>query len=852
MRKAQKRQIEAFVKLLGEAHNEIKKYLNKGAGNEAAILLENCQQETIRLGKLIEDIEDEGFETVSILEDYCELLYLIHEEIVQDNIRNNMKLYKKLRNKLIQIENSVKYDIKVRKEIVFFPYKASMWDSLESVWKAAVKEKEYDVYVVPIPYFDKNPDGSLGKMHYEGDQYPEDVPVVSWRDYNLSDRMPDIVFIHNPYDECNYVTSVHPDYYASELKKYTDLLVYISYFVAVGDKMEGHFCRTPGVFLADRVIVQSEAVRDIYVKELRQCEIEYNCKGTFGDIEEKILALGSPKYDRLVTAGRNSGKIPEEWERLLLRSDGSRRKVVLYNTTVDGILRHSDKALEKVRDVIRTFEEEKDNVLLWRPHPLLLTALEAMRTEMAGEYQQIVKEFKSNETGIYDDSADMYRAIAVSDAYYGDMSSVVELYKRTGKPILIESIDYESNAGLVFQALVQVDVNTAYASCALFNGLFKVDLKTGDCAYLGMFQQEPADGFRLHARAVYANEKIYFVPFVARNVSIYCIRTGRLDSISLGKCGFGESSNGSHKFSDALCYGDSLFLVCFDRPVIVEMKLQTGEIKCHGECMHTEGTFLSGRLEQLDSLFYVPNVSGNTVLEFHMDDCTWKLHHIGNDSSAGWGDVCKGEDGCWLIPGKQGPVIKWNPDTGKEERYHDYPDGFQGNRFLFSKGYRMDRYVKLLPAYANMAVRICEESGKMAISDFREAESGYEIVYLFEAGQDIYFLKAKENSINRNPSSWNFYEHFKLNVADDSVVKFSFRFREGRERFRADHRQYINNINGGRSVRRECLVSDLGELLHLISEESNMDNRIADIACLQKSAGEVICKTILELADKGD
>lgn len=43
--------------------------------------------------------------------------------------------------------------------------------------------------------------------------------------------------------------------------------------------------------------------------------------------------------------------------------------------------------------------------------------------------------------GIYDDTPDIDRAIALSDAYYGDMSSVVELYKVTGKPIMIQNLE---------------------------------------------------------------------------------------------------------------------------------------------------------------------------------------------------------------------------------------------------------------------------------------------------------------------------------------------------------------------------------------------------------------------------
>ena len=81
--------------------------------------------------------------------------------------------------------------------------------------------------------------------------------------------------------------------------------------------------------------------------------------------------------------------------------------------------------------------------LLWRPHPLLESTLRAMRPELADDYVQIVEEYKKADFGIYDDSADLDRAIILSDAYYGDHSSVVELYKATKKPIMIQNIEIE-------------------------------------------------------------------------------------------------------------------------------------------------------------------------------------------------------------------------------------------------------------------------------------------------------------------------------------------------------------------------------------------------------------------------
>ena len=162
------------------------------------------------------------------------------------------KAYKKLRAALLRIEGSIRHDIKVRLEIAFLPYKASMWDSLESVWRAAEEDPDCDAYVVPIPYYDRKGDGTLGAYHYEGKDFPADVPIVYFENYRLEDRRPDIVYIHNPYDQGNFVTTVDSRFYSGEIKKYADKLVYIPYYTTTGGMAESQ-ARCYGYYNADYI-----------------------------------------------------------------------------------------------------------------------------------------------------------------------------------------------------------------------------------------------------------------------------------------------------------------------------------------------------------------------------------------------------------------------------------------------------------------------------------------------------------------------------------------------------------------------------------------------------------------------
>ena len=54
MRKAQKKQAEDFVELLGQAHEEIRKELGKENISTVLSLLADCQEGAISLGELIE------------------------------------------------------------------------------------------------------------------------------------------------------------------------------------------------------------------------------------------------------------------------------------------------------------------------------------------------------------------------------------------------------------------------------------------------------------------------------------------------------------------------------------------------------------------------------------------------------------------------------------------------------------------------------------------------------------------------------------------------------------------------------------------------------------------------------
>ncbi len=371
---------------------------------------------------------------LACVEAYSETLVLLQQN--NSDGQERLKLVKIIKKQLDKLRFEIKRHIPDdKKKLVFFPYNASMWDSFESVWKAAVERDIYDVAVVPIPFYTRNPDGSLGTLHYEGDLYPPDVPVVDWQTYSLEEEAPDVAYIHNPYDGNNYVTSVHPDFYSKNLKKYVGSLVYIPYFV-VGGALEFDFCVTPGPLEADKVIVANAEEQESYVTHLLEYSRQTRRKWTRKQLQEKILPLGSPKLDLVAS----QHEVPPQWETVMKKPNGTRKKVLFFNTSLTTVLKHQGHALKKYQESLAFFEARQEEIaLLWRPHPLMEDTLRSMRPQLLTKYLAMVEKYKQDGWGIFDESGDLNRAISVSDGYYGDRSSVIHKFREAKLPVFVQN-----------------------------------------------------------------------------------------------------------------------------------------------------------------------------------------------------------------------------------------------------------------------------------------------------------------------------------------------------------------------------------------------------------------------------
>lgn len=703
MRKYIKKQILGIMKSLLDANQLLKKLIIKGSNDKIVALLQDMQSAAIEIGEAIEKSQGEGTEAVCSLEELCELIW----KTSQLPMNEKNRLYKEMHIKLLLIQEQIKV-FPEKTEVVFLPYKASMWDSLESVWMAANEDENCDAYVIPIPYYDKNPDGKLGAMHYEGESFPDYVNITDWRKYDLKGRHPEIIYFHNPYDEYNHVTSIHPGFYSNVIKTFTDKLVYIPYYVC-SERTREENCVQKGVLYADKVIVQSDNIRKEYIKYCK------NMVGA-GFSTDKVIALGSPKFDKVIRNGNNQKNVNDEWKQF-----AGNRKVILYNTHLNLFLKHGEEALHKLESVFKFFEHRSDIVLLWRPHPLCKATLEAMRPELYKRYIALENQYIREKIGIYDAGEDMYPAISMADAYYGDESSLINLFGMTGKPVCIQNVNVtnyhfgEKAGNLSFEGMY-ADGDFIYFSNKDFNQLACMNIKSGKVELLGEFPDIELKQQRITQNIGMWNEKLWMIPFNARRIYMYDIIAHSWEEFKLPETLPQEDKK--NLFFAGMQIGQFFYAFDCSHFMVLKLDMETGEIEWNEngkEQYHKlvdstkSGIICRQDCCSVDGKLYVASVQGNVIIEYDCDLYVTNFYQVGSADNI-YTTICYDGKTFWLS-GNESQIIKWNKETDETKEIEVDIEGYrQDNKFAFASSLYSQGYVWLFAYSANMNIRINVET----------------------------------------------------------------------------------------------------------------------------------------------
>lgn len=410
-----KKTSEKLLKCVDDILSSLEMFRNfKGNSYISAKINNLCSDNMAALEKNSDSIKNK---------EYLELLDKFKESVSQISVGDAAEISKRLKE---LISESVVY------KVIFMPYKASMWDSLESIWMAADKAERCEALVVPITYYELDSNQNPVKKVNERDRFPEYVNTINDEEYDLENDLPDIIYIHNPYDNTNLVTRVDSRYYSWNLKKYCEKLVYVPYYKWVDGVSSASF--KSAMYHADYTVQSS----DDAVKRCIEASPEY--AGALGmetivvrkAMEKKLINLGSPEVDKVLSLSKDNVPMPDDWEGKVIKS----RVNVVYNTTIDEIF--ESRTFDKVKETLNFFKKNSEKAfVIWRPHPLMKQTLTSMLPNLVDEYDELMNEFITGDYGVLDANPSMHYAMFWSDMYYGyKTSSMTELYKYTGKIVL--------------------------------------------------------------------------------------------------------------------------------------------------------------------------------------------------------------------------------------------------------------------------------------------------------------------------------------------------------------------------------------------------------------------------------
>lgn len=381
----------------------------------------SAQELAIDIGTMIENVKGDDHPSLQYINTYCENLYHLYNRSL-----NDVSLVK---SSFDDMSSFINNELIKKKVAVFLPCKADFWDSFDDLYLSLSDNPDYEVCVVPIPYYYKEYDGTLSDEQYDINSYPEEIPLCPYEDFPLEFIHPDIVFIQNPYDEFNAVTSIHPDFYSSKIKQYTDNLVYIPWFktceISEDDfrsyKNMQYYVTVPGVINSDLVLVETEQERKMYIKKLEEwSSSNYNWGSKiklFDNYSIKELGFSCSR-----------------------KSYTSTPKTVLYYIGAGQALENSDVFIKKIESNLAIFKENEDKLALTLVIDHLLDdTIQKYKPETLSSYRNLVSSLTQtpNIRFLYDNEP---LALLLScDAYYGDASFLACEYSYKHKPVMLQS-----------------------------------------------------------------------------------------------------------------------------------------------------------------------------------------------------------------------------------------------------------------------------------------------------------------------------------------------------------------------------------------------------------------------------
>ena len=412
--------------------------LNKDSGlsyEDIITYLSELQNNIVSFGTLTESIKGEDCNTVKLLEQYLEVIYKVAKYVQKFDENKYAECDEEVKDKFASISEAIDSEIVNRRSVLFLPVKAKHFSSMRMAYEMEAATPDTDVYVMPLPYYYKEYDGSFkDEMHINTEEFIKaNIPVTDYSRFDLSLLCPEKIYINSAYDEYNMAVSVDTRFYARNVKKYTEKLIYIPYFKLMEFDRANYpcwynmqyYCTVPGVVMADKVYVQSENTRKAYIDKLNEW---------VGD--EKYTEIWEQKIDVY-------DESCEEHSEDELRDVGSKKTIVWFVSS-GSLAEFGDRYIEKAYRNLDVFALSRDKLkVLLISEPFLDEMIKTYSDELYKKWTGFIDEF--NRSGIGEVVSQVeeksVEALLKANAYYGDPSYICKDFILMKKPVMLQNVE---------------------------------------------------------------------------------------------------------------------------------------------------------------------------------------------------------------------------------------------------------------------------------------------------------------------------------------------------------------------------------------------------------------------------
>ena len=421
--------------------------LNKDSGlsyEDIITYLSELQNNIVSFGTLTESIKGEDCNTVKLLEQYLEVIYKVAKYVQKfdENISYEASAENKyaecdeeVKDTFASISEAIDSEIVNRRSVLFLPVKAKHFSSMRMAYEMETATPDTDVYVMPLPYYYKEYDGSFkAEMYIDTQEFIKaNIPVTDYSRFDLSLLCPEKIYINSAYDEYNMAVSVDTRFYARNVKKYTEKLIYIPYFKLMEFDRANYpcwynmqyYCTVPGVVMADKVYVQSENTRKMYIAKLN----EWAGDEQYTEIWEQKIDVYDDGF--------------EEHSEDELRDAGSKNTIVWF-VSAGSLAEFGNRYIEKAYRNLDVFALSKDKLkVLLISEPFLDEMIKTYSDELYKKWTGFIDEF--NRSGIGEVVSQIeeksVEALLKANAYYGDPSYICKDFIAMKKPVMLQNVE---------------------------------------------------------------------------------------------------------------------------------------------------------------------------------------------------------------------------------------------------------------------------------------------------------------------------------------------------------------------------------------------------------------------------